>query len=151
MDEEIGISEVEEAIKKTKAGKAAGLDGNSPELLKAALVKRKDADTGEETDSPLLSALVRLANAVWGADVLPDELLTAVITPIPKGNADPTVQGNTRSISLVPVALKLVSKIVNDRISDALEQRQFFVREQGGFRTREETVAQVAALLELAQ
>jgi hypothetical protein len=62
MDEEIGTSEVEEAIKNTKAGKAAGLDGIPPELLKAALVKRKDPDTGEETDSPLLNALVRLSN-----------------------------------------------------------------------------------------
>ena len=139
--------EVLTALRGTQAGTAGGLDGLPPELLKAA--QRTRSFGGVRSHGPLLGALTRLANSLFGASQLTADLLTAMICPIHNGKSDPTMPANTRPISLLPVTLKLVSKMVADRLGKAMESVGFFAREQGGFREGEEAVAQVAALLEV--
>ena len=63
---------------------------------------------------------------------------------------DPTDLGNTRGISLICVALKLLGRIVSARIVKHLESQGGICREQAGFRTEEECVAQVVSLMEIA-
>ena len=56
-----------------------------------------------------------------------------------------------RGISLIAVALKLVSTIVIRRISEALEKAGRLRRDQAGFRRREECTGQAVALYEVLQ
>ncbi|KAK4522863.1 hypothetical protein GAYE_PCTG32G0753 [Galdieria yellowstonensis] len=58
---------------------------------------------------------------------------------------------NYRGISLISTIVKLLSAIVTNRIRYAVEKYNVLVREQAGFRTREECAAQVIALVECVQ
>ncbi|KAK4523986.1 hypothetical protein GAYE_SCF01G2059 [Galdieria yellowstonensis] len=55
---------------------------------------------------------------------------------------------NYRGISLISTIVKLLSAIVTNRIRYAVEKDNVLVREQAGFRTREECAAQVIALVD---
>ncbi|KAH6579517.1 hypothetical protein BASA61_010199 [Batrachochytrium salamandrivorans] len=56
---------------------------------------------------------------------------------------------NLRGISLINVGLKILCKMVQARLSSLLESNNVLVPEQGGFRTREESTAQVCALMDI--
>ncbi|KAK4528925.1 hypothetical protein GAYE_SCF66G6873 [Galdieria yellowstonensis] len=58
---------------------------------------------------------------------------------------------NYRGISLISTIVKLLSAIVTNRIRYTVEKDNVLVREQAGFRTREECAAQVIALVECVQ
>ena len=78
----------------------------------------------------------------------PDSLPTsyAVISSFLPNPAD---LNNYRGISLIPVPLKLLVVMLTSRIQSAMEGEGIFTREQAGFRAREETSAQVAAMVEV--
>ncbi|KAH9269245.1 hypothetical protein BASA83_008737 [Batrachochytrium salamandrivorans] len=56
---------------------------------------------------------------------------------------------NLRGISLINVGLKILCKMVQARLSSLLESNNVLVPEQDGFRTREESTAQVCALTDI--
>ncbi|KAH6596855.1 hypothetical protein BASA50_004849 [Batrachochytrium salamandrivorans] len=56
---------------------------------------------------------------------------------------------NLRGMSLINVGLKIMCKMVQARLSSLLESNNVLVPEQGGFRTREESTAQVCALMDI--
>ncbi|KAH9269224.1 hypothetical protein BASA83_008716 [Batrachochytrium salamandrivorans] len=56
---------------------------------------------------------------------------------------------NLRGISLINVGLKILCKMVQARLSSLVESNNVLVPEQGGFRTREESTAQVCALMDI--
>ncbi|KAH6595700.1 hypothetical protein BASA50_005656 [Batrachochytrium salamandrivorans] len=62
---------------------------------------------------------------------------------------DATLAPNLRGISLINVGLKILCKMVQARLSSLLESNNVLVPEQGGFRTREESTAQVCALMDI--
>ncbi|KAH9263459.1 hypothetical protein BASA83_013150 [Batrachochytrium salamandrivorans] len=65
----------------------------------------------------------------------------------PRGR--PLYASNLRGISLINVGLKILCKMVQARLSSLLESNNVLVPEQGGFRTREESTAQVCALMDI--
>ncbi|KAH6583614.1 hypothetical protein BASA60_001356 [Batrachochytrium salamandrivorans] len=69
-------------------------------------------------------------------------------TPIRK-TRDATLASNLRGISLINVGLKILCKMVQARLSSLLESNNVLVPEQGGFRTHEESTAQVCALMDI--
>ena len=58
-----------------------------------------------------------------------------MIITIPKGG-DPSVTTNYRGISLLSCTLKVLTIILNIRLSKWLQHRNIFVKEQLGFRDR---------------
>ena len=162
--------EVRGALKKSCCGKAAGRDGVPIELYKAELVAEREeenvptttaevlegedgeehpSDTHKEPCSKLGKVLYLLLVSCWERDRVPECWDTANVVSIPKKGGDPLSMDSCRGISLINVALKLLSTVVARRISNALESHKRLCREQGGFRDAEECVAQVAALYEV--
>ncbi|MCO5585636.1 hypothetical protein L7F22_039571 [Adiantum nelumboides] len=76
------------------------------------------------------------------------EHAVAVLISISK-KGDSTCTVNYRGISLINVALKIVTTIPVTRIALTLEMCGFFLKGQVGFRFREECIGQVACLKEL--
>jgi exonuclease III len=148
LDQTITWAEMRQVLKAARNGKAPGMDGVIPEFYKAAL--HLDADHKEEPSNPFGKSLLTIAQKVFESGIVPEQAQTSVVVSIPK-KGDLTMVDNYRGISLISVALKLVSTIVTRRVAKAIDERQVLVRAQAGFRSREECVAQVTALLEIIQ
>lgn len=91
--------------------------------------------------------ILRVINEAWTARI-PDSWRVSVIVPVPK-KGDLRKPGNYRGICLINTLLKVLCKIVERRMRLFAEENNLLCREQAGFRTREECVAQVATLLEI--
>ena len=131
-DDPLTWEEVQAALRSIQRRKASGLDGVPGELFK--LVE------GEETPrSPMARALREVLGEIWDRAEVPDCLAAAVIVPIPKKGdlADPD---NYRGIALIAVLLKIVAKIITTRLTTILERERILIKEQAGFRTREECI-----------
>jgi hypothetical protein len=146
INHQVTWSELHICLGLLKGGKAAGEDGVPPELFKAAL----EDGPGEEPQTPLGKVLLALARRVWLEPDGAPELRSALVCSIPKPG-DLTELDNYRGISLIPVVLKLVTRILARRLSEGLQSRGVLVREQAGFLSREECLGQVVSLYEIAQ
>ncbi|KAH9268706.1 hypothetical protein BASA83_009189 [Batrachochytrium salamandrivorans] len=129
--------------------KAPGDDGITTALMQAIAHDPKDHGTGDvNLDRPGALALLRVANTIFLSGVIPKVWRCATIISIPK-KGDATLASNLRGISLINVGLKILCKMVQARLSSLLESNNVLVPEQGGFRTREESTAQVCALMDI--
>lgn len=107
MDRDIQVSEVLQCIKELKVGKRPGPDGFT------ALYYRKMADV----IAPYLS---RMYNSVKeGCPFTPNQL-TANIVMIPKPDKDHSSWANFRSISLINIDMKILTKILVTRLNSFL-------------------------------
>ena len=73
-----------------------------------------------------------------------------MIVPLYKGGERKNVD-NYRGITLLSVVGKLYTSILNNRISEWLEERKLLVEEQGGFRAGRPTSEQIFILKEMIQ
>jgi len=121
LDGPISESEILEHLKGLRNFKAAGLDGIKNELLKLC---------AGEGGSSILS---RLFNFIWEKERLPEELTRGRIITLFKGG-DPFDCGDYRGITLLSVVYKLLSSILNSRLSAFCEREGKLAEEQGGFR-----------------
>ena len=102
-------SEIRTAIKQMKNGKADGVDGMTAELLKAYL---------ETTVAVLFDMLLK----IWESERVPNDWRCGLIIRLPKkGNLMEC--GNWRGISLLPVAAKVLGKVIITRIRDTVDIR----------------------------
>ena len=76
------------------------------------------------------------------------KLWNSAEVPIPK-KGDLSGPDNYRSISLIQVVLKIISKIATARLNFILERDEVLMKEQAGFRNREECVTQANAQYEV--
>lgn len=136
-------NELTMALRATPNGKASGIDKIPGELLK--LVQNEVTPT-----SNLGKALWLLAESIWTQAKVPLGYRSAIVVPVPK-KGDLSDPDNYRGISLISVVLKIVSKVVATRLQTIAERDNLLVKEQAGFRTMEECVAQVATLLEVVK
>ena len=117
-------AEVQKAIKNARSGKAPGDDGITTEMLKLL------EDFGVEK-------LTDLYNEVYSTGVFPEELLMSVYITLPK-QPRATDCSNYRTISLMPHALKIFLKVIQDRISNKIDKEvgetQFGFRPGSGTR-----------------
>ena len=112
------LTEVKEALKTLKNGKAAGNDGISPELLKYGR-------------SALAEPIFELLSRVWDEEKVPSEWSKAVIVKLFK-KGQKTKCDNWRGIALQSVGSKVLCQIILNRIQSKVEK--VLRDEQHGFR-----------------
>ena len=123
-------AETRAAVQQLKNGKAGGVDGMTSELMKADL---------ETTVAVLHELFLR----VWESERVPNDWRCGLIIRLPKkGNLMEC--GNWRGITLLPVAAKVLGKVINTRIRDAVDT--MLRQEQAGFRRGRRTTEQIFIL-----
>ena len=137
LDVEISESEVRDAIKTLKFGKAAGPDGFSGEFYKHS--------------SPLVvSYLTKLFNELFNSGTFPLSWSEAIIIPLHK-KGDLNSPDNYRGISLLNISGKLYTFILNKRLTSWVEENNLLSESQAGFRKEYSTVDHLFTLLTLIQ
>ena len=122
--------EIVKAIRSPKNRKAPGQDRLSAELFKA---------------DPVLAAQVLqpLFGAIWKSKQIPEDWTEGVIIKIPKKGA-PNNCNNWRGITLLSIPSKILSKIIIERISEAVDKK--LRKEQAGFRKGRGCTGQIFTL-----
>ena len=132
-EEEVEAPTVEEilrAIKKLPNNKAAGIDGIPGELFKFG---------GEAVQRQL----ARLIQEVWNRETIPGEWEEGILISIHK-KEDRNVCANYRGICLLPVAYKVLAKIIYARLK--LYTRQIVGEYQAGFESAKSTTDHIFTL-----
>ncbi len=96
-------SEVMEAIRKLKLGKAPGMDGITAEMLKF----------GGEI---VVDWKVWICNLAWAQSEVPEDWTKAIIVQLYKGKGKTEECNNYRGISLLSVPGKIYGRILNERM-----------------------------------
>jgi len=143
LEADISAEELVGAIQILKNNKAPGRDGIPAEALKLAV-------TEDGVLSPMGRSVWWLVTQMWAGSMVPEVWADSVVVSIPK-KGDLTIMGNYRGISLMGTVLKVLMRIVADRLERAFESRGRFSPGQAGFRQREECPTQIACLLEICK
>ena len=123
-------AEIRTAVQQLKNGKAGGVDGMTSELMKVDL---------ETTVAVLHELFLR----VWESERVPNDWRCGLIIRLPKkGNLMEC--GNWRGITLLPMAAKVLGKVIITRIRDAVDT--MLRQEQAGFRRGRRTTEQIFIL-----
>ena len=126
----IYLAEVAEIVKQLFSGKASGVDGIGPEMLKAM-------------DIVGLLWLTRLFNVAWESGTVPVAWQTGVVVPIFK-KGDRRVCSNYREITLLSLPGKVYSRVLERRLWPIVEPQ--IQEEQCGFHPGCGTVDQLFTL-----
>jgi exonuclease III len=145
-DHDITWSEVNSILINKDANKAPGLDGITTSFLKLAVTK-SDADGPTTPFGVLIFGLVK---AMFKSGVIPECWQSALVVSVPK-KGDKSLMDNYRGISLIAEVVKVLATIISRRLSQELVDLGRIRREQAGFRTLEECVAQATSLYEVVQ
>ena len=137
LDREIGREEVLRAVKALKAGKAAGYDGITGEILKQG---------GDD----LIDLTWSLLREIFEAETIPSDWSKGLIFPLFKGGERKNLD-NYRGIYLLSIIGKVYTSVLNQRLLDWCEERDKFGEEQGGFRPQRATTDQAFVLSELVR
>ena len=105
----IMMEDLEKALQETRRGKAPGLDGISPEILKLGGCKLK-------------AYLLSLYNTCWQRQTLPQDFKDALIITIYKRKGDKWNCDNHCSISLLSITGKVLAKIMLNTLKTISEQ-----------------------------
>ena len=128
-----------------KNNKAPGPDSIPIEFYKALFCNEELLET-----HPAAGKCLKLIfNKIWNGS-FPKKWNSASIVSIPK-KGDLSDCSNYRGISLINVGLKIISKIVTDRISSYALSHNFIRPEQFGFRNREECISLFISVREICQ
>ena len=137
LNTNITENEVRDSIRKLNNGKAGGIDGIVPEMLKVG---------GER----IVRFLTVLFNRVFDTGIYPREWSKAIVIPIfKKGDTDKP--DNYRGVSLINATCKCYTSILNKRLSSWLEDSDIIVENQAGFRKNYSTVDQIFNLYAIVQ
>jgi hypothetical protein len=123
-------AEVRQAIQSLKTGKAPGPDGLCVELFKA-------------DDKMAATELQPLIESFWDMEEIPESCKQANIIKLPK-KGDLSLCENWRGIALLNSINKVISSIIRERISTAIEPQ--LRMEQAGFRKGRSRIDQINAL-----
>lgn len=123
-------TELKEAIKHLKSGKATGPDNLSPELLTADIESAVDH-------------LLPIIQDIWSMEIIPAKWKEGLIVKIPK-KGDLSDCGNWRGITLLNTVNKILAFIISTRLSEVLDPA--FRKEQAGFRPGRSCTNQINTL-----
>lgn len=154
--------EVCAALRRMRNGKAAGGDGVPAEWLKLAGDNKRrpegapplpqgapdDSVFPDAPESDMGRVLFKVLTWVWDTGAIPPQWSESVMVSLFK-KGDKSSLDNYRGITLMPTVLKILCVVATARLNEEVERRQILVREQAGFRRREECVAQATALWEV--
>jgi len=121
LGQPITAQDISKSIRKLKNNKAHGLDQISNEFLKSA-------------ENTLLPVLLLLFNRVLDTGTIPENWTMGVIIPIYKEKGDQKSPDNYRGITLLSCMGKLFTSIINDRLTQFLEDNHLLHLNQAGFR-----------------
>ena len=119
LNQLITIEEIRMLVMKAKKKKAVGTDLIPNELLK---------------DEQVVTMLTKLCDYCLEFGVIPDNWRTAIINPIPKERTQHIDPLKSRGISLLCCMYKILSGVVNWRLTKHLERNKLLADEQNGFR-----------------
>ncbi|XP_043477868.1 uncharacterized protein LOC122508520 [Leptopilina heterotoma] len=122
LNKPLEFEEVQKAMGKLKAGKAAGEDGITTEFLTNL------SDNGKEE-------LYNLIKEIWEKGEIVQDWRMAIIFPIYK-SGDENQVGNYRGISLLDIGYKILATIMASRLGAWLEEQNKLTEAQGGFRSK---------------
>ena len=126
LNREFTIEEITQYIKKLPNGKASGEDGICNELLKHSV----------HIISPILREIF---NKILITGNFPDSWCNAIITPLHK-KGDKNNLNNYRGISLLSAISKVFTGLLNQRLSNWVENNDLLYEEQAGFRSKKSTI-----------
>ena len=118
-----GYGEYLKAVKSAKNRKS-GTDCISAELLKY---------TSSEKLNP---AVYQILVKIWETSEVPDSFLQLILCSIPK-KGDSSVCENHRGISLIAHVSKVLTLLINTRVTNYVEHQQILPESQSGFRKTE--------------
>ena len=140
LNDNLADEEIDKVVDKSKNGKGVG-----PDLLPYECMKNKKAK----------QILKNLFEKIFRTCLAPTLWLRSLIKPIPKGShLDQRLPINFRSISLISTVGKLFTGIINNRISNFLEENNLLVDEQNGFRAKrscEDHIFALSSILNVAK
>ena len=122
----VSESQVFKQLKKLDVNKATGLDNISSRLLKAGA-------------GPLSAPLSHIFNLSLKTGLVPSTWKISRVTPLYKDGSRASI-GNYRPISVIPVVMKLLERIVHDQFHEYLTHNNMFSIEQSGFRPKHSTL-----------
>ena len=127
------ISDVRAGLRKLSAGKAAGIDGMSAELLKHGPFHMQHC-------------LAKLFTSMLKG-TYPTSLSTGLVTAVYKGKRrDPLNMNSYRPITVVPVLAKLFATVMEQRMTRWAEALNLRAPPQAGFRRGHSTAGQLSTL-----
>ena len=127
--------EIAKAIQKQKNGKAPGPDGIPAEILKADLY----------TSTQML---YEIFEKVWEEETIPEDWKEGYLVKVPK-KGDLANCNNYRGITMLSVPGKILSRIILQRLIDALEE--ILRDQQMGFRKNRSCTDHIATLRIIAE
>ncbi|XP_060665561.1 uncharacterized protein LOC132797804 [Drosophila nasuta] len=127
--------EVKDAIQRLKNNKSAGADGLPAELFKAA-------------GDMLVGSMHQLISKIWLTESMPEDWNLSMICPILK-KGDAAVRTKYRGISLLPVAYKVLTSVLCERLKPHAEA--LIGPYQCGFRPGKSTVDQIFTLRQILE
>lgn len=127
---EITKQEIRKALKSLKNGKAAGEDNIPAEALK-------------EGGEVMVDHLHILLNLIWRTGEIPSDWKKGLLVKLPKAG-DLSLCGKWRGITLLSIPSKVLTRIILERMKDAIDQR--LRDEQAGFRKERSCIDQIATL-----
>ena len=95
-------------------------------------------------------AVYQILLRIWETVEIPDTFLEMVLCSIPK-KGDPTVCENHRGISLIAHTSKILTLIINARITKYVEEQQILPESQCGFRKNRSTTDMILTVKLLQQ
>lgn len=126
--------EVQYLIKKLKNGKAPGIDGIKPIILK-------------NMPDSLLTLIVKIFNWCLKNTYFPKSFKHAKVIPILKQGKDPKSAKSYRPISMLNCLDKVFEKIILSRLSEQAENNNVLKDEQFGFRSEHSTTHQIKRIV----
>ena len=136
-------SEIVSVLTTLRKGKSSGNDGVPSEVYKSLVLD-------PECVTPMSIAIYSLLSKVYTSGDIPKEWDHSILVPVPK-KGDPRNVDSYRPIALINTLLKILCKVVANRINLLVDKHNLLSIFQSGFRTREECVAQATTLLECLQ
>ena len=124
-------TEIRTAIQQMKNAKAGGVDGVTTELMKADL---------ETTVAVSYELLLK----IWESERVPNDWRCGLIIRLPCKQGILMECGNWRGITLLPVAAKVLGKVIITGIRDTVDTR--LRQEQAGFRRGRGPIEQIFIL-----
>ncbi len=125
------LTEVQQAIKQMKNGRAPGNDNISADVLKAG-------------GFPLAKWLHEIFVDIWQNEEIVENWTTAILVRLYKNKGDKRMCDNYRGISLLVVASKVFSRVILNRVQLLLDKQ--LLDEQAGFRANRSTIDQIFTL-----